>query len=73
MAKFRFTAISPDGSTITGIEDAVTASLARRSLMERNLAPVEVSEKKSFLQFEITARRCRAASSCTFRASWPSS
>jgi type IV pilus assembly protein PilC len=57
MAKFKFIAISPDGSTITGIEDAVTASLARKSLADRNLAPVEVTEKKSLLQFEITREK----------------
>src|SRR3984885_54367 len=57
MAKFKFVAISPDGSTITGIEDAVTASLARRALIDRDLAPVEVTEKKSVLQFEITREK----------------
>jgi len=57
MAKFRFTAISPDGSTVAGIEEAVTASVARRALIERNLAPVQLTEKKSILQFEITREK----------------
>ena len=57
MAKFRFTAISPDGSTVAGIEEAVTASVARRALIERNLAPVQLTEKKSVLQFEITREK----------------
>ena len=57
MAKFKFRAISPDGATIEGIEDAVTASMARRALLDRNLAPVEVVEKKSILQFEITREK----------------
>jgi len=57
VAKFRFTAIAPDGTTVEGIESAITASLARRALIERNLAPVDVSEKKSLLQFEITAQK----------------
>ncbi len=57
MAKFRFTAISPDGSTVAGVEEAVTASMARRALVDRNLAPVELSEKKNVLQFEITREK----------------
>ncbi|HXX91742.1 MAG TPA: type II secretion system F family protein [Acidimicrobiales bacterium] len=57
MAKFKFTAIAPDGATVTGIEDALTVSMARRALVLRNLSPVEVQEKKSILQFEITATR----------------
>jgi type IV pilus assembly protein PilC len=57
VAKFRFTAITPDGATVAGIEDAVTVSMARRSLIERNLAPVEVVEKRSILQFEITREK----------------
>ena len=39
MAKFKFRAITPEGSTISGIENAVTASMARRALIQRNLAP----------------------------------
>ncbi|HUI03015.1 MAG TPA: type II secretion system F family protein, partial [Acidimicrobiales bacterium] len=57
MAKFKFTAISPDGSTITGIEDALTASLARRALIDRDLAPIQVSEQRGLLQFEITKEK----------------
>jgi type IV pilus assembly protein PilC len=57
MAKFTFRAITPDGATVTGVEEAVTASIARRALIERNLAPVEVIEKKSILQFEITREK----------------
>jgi len=57
MAKFKFKAIAPDGSTVEGIETAVTGSLARRALIDRNLAPVDVTEKKSLLQFEITREK----------------
>jgi len=57
MAKFKFTAISPDGTTVSGVENALTASLARRSLIDRDLAPVEVREKKNILQFEITREK----------------
>ncbi|HUA94963.1 MAG TPA: type II secretion system F family protein [Acidimicrobiales bacterium] len=57
MAKFSFTAIAPDGGTVAGVQEAVTAAMARRALIERNLAPVQVLEKKSLLQFEITKEK----------------
>jgi type IV pilus assembly protein PilC len=57
MAKFRFTAISPDGATVSGIENALTASLARRALIERDLAPIELREKRNILQIEITREK----------------
>jgi type IV pilus assembly protein PilC len=57
MSKYKFTAITPDGATISGIENALTLSLARRALINRNLAPVEVVEKRSILQFEITREK----------------
>ncbi len=50
MAKFKFRAITPEGATVSGIENAVTASMARRALVDRNLAPIDVIEKKSILQ-----------------------
>ena len=57
MAKFKFTAIGPDGATVSGIEDALTLPMARRALIDRELAPVELEEKKSILQFELTSKR----------------
>jgi type IV pilus assembly protein PilC len=57
MAKFKFTAITPDGATVSGIETALTASLARRALIDRDLAPIEVNEKRNILQFEITREK----------------
>jgi type IV pilus assembly protein PilC len=57
MAKFKFTAVSSDGTTISGVEDALTASMARRALADRKLASVEVTEKKRILKFEITKKK----------------
>ena len=57
MAKFRFTAVGSDGATVTGIEDALTPGMARRALVSRDLSPLEVAEKKSILQFEITKKK----------------
>jgi len=57
MAKYKFTAIAPDGTTTTGVEEALTINMARRALVGRDLAPVDVSEKKSILKFEITKEK----------------
>lgn len=57
MAKYKFRAITPEGVTVTGVQDALTANLARRALITRNLAPVEVVEKRSVLQVEITRKK----------------
>ena len=57
MAKYRFRAVTPDGVTVTGVEDALTVNLARRALMTRNLEPIELTEKKSVLQFELTREK----------------
>jgi type IV pilus assembly protein PilC len=57
MAKYKFQAISPDGATVVGVEDALTVNMVRRALLSRNLAPVEIQEKKSLLKVEITAEK----------------
>jgi type IV pilus assembly protein PilC len=57
MGKFKFTAITPEGTTVSGVEDALTVTLARRALVGRNLAPIELVQKKSVLQFEITREK----------------
>ncbi|MGD0255189.1 MAG: type II secretion system F family protein, partial [Acidimicrobiales bacterium] len=57
MAKYKFTAVSSDGATISGVEDALTASMARRALIDRDLAPVEITEKKNILKLEITKKK----------------
>jgi type IV pilus assembly protein PilC len=57
MAKFRFSAVTPDGTRITGVEDALTITTARRALLERDLSPLEVQEKKGFFEIEITKKK----------------
>jgi len=57
MPKFKFTAIAPDGTTVSGIESALTPSLVRRALVGRDLAPLVIQEKKNILQFEITKEK----------------
>jgi len=57
MARYKFTAITPDGARISGVEEALTPGMARRALLLRDLAPVDLQEKKSLLQLEITSKK----------------
>ena len=56
MAKYRFSAAAADGSVITGVETSTAIAVVREQLLDRNLQPIAISEKKSILQFEITPR-----------------
>jgi type IV pilus assembly protein PilC len=56
MAKFAYTALAVDGSTVSGVLAASTSAAAYNSLRQRSLQPLELSEKRSVLQFEITPR-----------------
>jgi len=57
MPKFRFSAIDVSGATVSGVEDALTAGMARRALLARNLAPVEVKEKRSAFNIELSKKK----------------
>jgi type IV pilus assembly protein PilC len=59
MPKFKFTATTPDGVTVSGLETALTVGMARRALLARNLSPVQVREKKAILTFEITKKKVK--------------
>ena len=56
MPKFQFSAASADGTVINGIEQAAAITTVRDILIDRNLQPISISEKKSLLQFEITKK-----------------
>jgi type IV pilus assembly protein PilC len=57
MSRFAFTAIAGDGSTVTGIERADSTGAAHLALVDRGYQPLQLSEKRSILQFEITQKR----------------
>jgi type IV pilus assembly protein PilC len=59
MPKFKFIATTPDGTTVNGLEQALTVGMARRSLLAKDLSPIDVREKKSFLTFEITKKKVK--------------
>jgi type IV pilus assembly protein PilC len=56
MPKYRYSATSIDGTTITGVEDALSISQARLALVRRDLDPVEVKERRS-LNLELTKKK----------------
>jgi type IV pilus assembly protein PilC len=56
MARFSYTALAIDGSSVSGTLAAPTSGAAYTSLRERNLQPIQLTEKKSILKLEITPR-----------------
>jgi type IV pilus assembly protein PilC len=55
--KFRFTAAAADGTVVNGVETSVAIGDLRDRLLDRNLQPISILEKKSILQFEITQKK----------------
>ena len=53
---FSFVALDDKGQSIKGVEKAISAGAAHMALLRRGLQPVEVSEKRSILKFEITKK-----------------
>ena len=59
MAKFRFSAAAVDGTVVNGIEEAAGITLVRDILLDRNLQPISISQKKTILDFEITKKQVK--------------
>jgi type IV pilus assembly protein PilC len=57
--KFRFRAATPDGTVITGVESSTAVGELRTRLLDRNLQPISILEKKGILQFEITQKKVK--------------
>jgi type IV pilus assembly protein PilC len=56
MPKYRFSAAAADGSLVSGVAESPRADDVRTRLLDRNLQPIAITEKKSILQFEITKK-----------------
>ena len=56
MEKYRYSAVDESGKQVSGTESAATRSAAHLALLERGYQTIEVSEKKSVLQFEVTKK-----------------
>jgi type IV pilus assembly protein PilC len=59
MPKYSFTALALDGTRVAGTQDASTLGEVHLHLAERDLLPIQVSEKKSLLQYEITKKKVK--------------
>jgi type IV pilus assembly protein PilC len=59
MPQFAYVATTPDGSSATGVEKADSRQAAELALYERELRDIRVTEKKSFLQVEVSPPRVK--------------
>lgn len=57
MPSFTYAAIDVSGTTVEGTQKAPTISAARATLIDRNLYPVRIEEKRGLLQFELTSEK----------------
>jgi type IV pilus assembly protein PilC len=56
MEKYKYSAIDDTGNKVAGVEAAQTVGAAHLALLERGYQTIQVSEKKSLLQFEVTKK-----------------
>ena len=56
MPRYQFSAAAVDGSVVSGVEKSDGVNDVRTLLLERNLQPISISEKKTILEFEITKK-----------------
>ncbi len=56
MEKYRYSAVDESGNKITGTETAASRSAAHLALLERGYQTVDVAERRSILQFEVTKK-----------------
>jgi type IV pilus assembly protein PilC len=59
MPRFSYTAIDVSGSSTEGVIKADTLGEARSHILEKNLFPVKITEKKSAFNVELTAKKVK--------------
>lgn len=59
MPKFTYAAIDTAGATVNGVQKADTIGDARVALLDRNLYPVKLDEKRGALQFELSQSKVK--------------
>ncbi len=55
--RYRYEAFDTEGKRVSGTETAVSSGAVHLALLERGFQPIEVTEKKSILQFEVTKKK----------------
>ncbi len=66
MAKFKYAGLDGGGAKVSGAIEAVTFVRAQHELAQRGFHGLEVTERKSIGQFEITAKKIKASDVMTF-------
>ena len=61
MPKYAYVALAPDGREAKGVQKADSRGAAELALYERELRDIQVKEKKSFLQMELSGPRIKRA------------
>ncbi len=59
MPKFAYAAIDPDGAPVEGVTKADTIGGARAILVEQNLFPTKIEERRGLLDFELTKEKVK--------------
>jgi len=59
MPRFSYTAIDAAGVEVAGVTKADTIGSARQAIVDQNLFPVRVAEKRSLLDFELTKEKVK--------------
>lgn len=60
MPKFAYVAVTPDGSTTNGVQEAATLAAARLAVVQLGLRIQRIEPKKSWTQLEVTPTRIKA-------------
>lgn len=55
--KYHYEALDPNGNRVKGSESGQSSGAVHLALLEKGFQPIEVSEQKGFLSFEITKKR----------------
>jgi len=59
MPKFAYAAIDPNGAPIEGVTKADTIGAARAILVEQNLFPTKIEERRGMLDLELTKEKVK--------------
>jgi len=55
--RYHYEAYNPEGQRVNGVESAISSGAVHLALLEKGFQPIEVKEKKSILQFELTKKK----------------
>ena len=59
MPRFAYAAIDASGTSVEGVTKADTLGEARAALLDQNLSPVKIQEKRGALDFELTKEKVK--------------